>query len=367
MPPKRILQIIPSLDRAGAEKQLTLLAKGLPRDEFDLHVCALTRGGPYAVELETSGIPVHIIGKRWKVEPLAFWKLYRLVCRLQPDLIQTWLFAANSYGRAVAALVGVKAVIASEQCVDLWKNGCQLSIDRFFSRWTETIIVNGMGVRDFYVAQGIAKEKIVVIANGIPTPSPARITRQMLLSELSLPENARLIGAIGRLWPQKRIRDVIWAGELLKVVRDDAHVLIIGDGPQRQSLERFCNNLQIRDRVHFLGHRNDVDQILEHLDVLWLASGYEGLPNVIMEAMAMGVPVVATDIPGNRDLVAHEQTGYLFPIGDRAALAGWTNHLLDHNDQRKAMGAAGQAALADRYTVEKMVQKHVTIYRQLLQ
>ena len=149
------------------------------------------------------------------------------------------------------------------------------------------------------------------------------------------------MAAIGRLRSHKRVRDVIWAGELLKVVRDDTHILILGDGPQRQALERFRDHVEIRDRVHFLGHRNDIDQILEHLDVLWLASAYEGFPNVILEAMVAGIPVVATDIPGNRDLVVHEKTGYLFPVGDRAALASWTNQLLDHSERARSMGEAG--------------------------
>ena len=93
---KRILHIIPSLDRAGAEKQMTLLVGGLPREAFEVHVCALTRGGPRQLELEAAGIPVTVIGKRFKVDPLAAWRLQRYVNRLRPDLVHTWLFAANA-------------------------------------------------------------------------------------------------------------------------------------------------------------------------------------------------------------------------------------------------------------------------------
>ena len=96
---RRILQIIPSLDRAGAEKQMALLVEGLPRDEFDVHVGVLTRGGPLWDDLRRAGIPVTLIGKRWRIDPQAYWRLKRLAARLRPDLIHTWLFAANAYGR----------------------------------------------------------------------------------------------------------------------------------------------------------------------------------------------------------------------------------------------------------------------------
>ena len=99
---KRILQIIPSLDRAGAEKQFTLLATQLDRNEFDVHACVLTRGGPYEAELKEHEIAFTLIGKSWKVDPRAYWQLRVLIRRLKPDIVQTWLFAANAYGRAAA-------------------------------------------------------------------------------------------------------------------------------------------------------------------------------------------------------------------------------------------------------------------------
>ncbi len=367
MSAKRILQIIPSLDRAGAEKQLALLVQGLPRNEFDVHVCALTCGGSLCAELEQANIPVHIIGKRWKIDPITAWKLHRLLHHLRPDLVHTWMFTANSYGRALAVFSGAERVVASEPCDGYWKGKYELAVDRFDTCWTDRIIVNSKGVYDFYATRGIDTAKIELIANGLPEYAPSRLTRRELLSDLSLPPDSKVVAVIGRLCPRKRIRDAIWAGELLKVVRDDVHILIIGDGPQRYQLERFCENIEIRDRVHFLGHRNDVDQIISHLDVVWLASSHEGFSNSIMESMAAGVPVVATDIPGNRDLVIHNTTGYLFPVGDRAALASWTNHLLDDPEKLRDMGKAGCAALKNQYPVDTLVHRHAAVYRQLLQ
>ncbi len=166
-PDLRILQIIPSLDQAGAEKQMVLLATGLARPEFDVHVCALTRLGPLAEPLREGGIPVESIEKRWKVDPAAYYRLRRLIQRLQPDLVHTWIFAANSYGRQAALGAGVKHVLAGERCVDRWKAWHELAIDRHLARKTDWIVTNSSGVRDFYVEHGLPREKFVIIPNGI--------------------------------------------------------------------------------------------------------------------------------------------------------------------------------------------------------
>jgi glycosyltransferase involved in cell wall biosynthesis len=176
----------------------------------------------------------------------------------------------------------------------------------------------------------------------------------------------RLIGAAGRLWPQKRVKDLIWAADLLKSTRDDAHLLIIGDGPQRWRLERYREQNQITERVHFLGEREDVPRLMPHFDALWLASEYEGQSNAIMEAMAAGVPVIATDIPGNRDLVVPEVTGYLVPVGDRFEFTRRTHRLLDDEPLRKRLGEAGRNRVFHEFTVQRMVERHAALYRELV-
>ena len=363
---KRILQIIPTLDRAGAEKQLTTLARGLPRDEFDVHVCALTRGGPLEADLHSAGIPTTVIGKRWRLDPRAFWRLRRHVEGLRPELIHTWIFAANSYGRAAGIACGVKCLVASERCVDPWKGWLELAVDRRLARYTRQIVANSPAVRDFYVRRGIPPQKFRVIANGVGPATPSRWTRRQLLAELDLPGDARLIGSVGRLWPQKRVKDAIWAADILKVIRQDVHLLVIGDGPHRPRLQKYRDQVLIRDKVHFLGHRNDVPHLLPHLDVLWSTSAYEGQSNTIMEAMAAGVPVVATDIPGTRDLVLAEKTGCLIPVGDRARLAKCTNDLLNDADLARRLGQAGQQRALEQFSVEKMVGQYAELYRELL-
>jgi glycosyltransferase involved in cell wall biosynthesis len=370
---KRILEIIPTLDRAGAEKQLALLAAGLPADEFEVHVCALTRGGPLLEDLDRAGIPTTVIGKRWKIDPQAFFRLKRFVADWKPDLIHTWIFAANAYGRAAGMWCKVKCLVAGERCVDPWKGGRDLAIDRYLARRTAKIVTNSSGVKEFYKAHGLPPEKFVIIPNGILPPKPSTTPRDVLLDELGLPAGSRLIGLVGRLWAQKRVDDAIWAADLLKRVRDDTHLLILGDGPLGERLRRFRDKVEICDRVHFLGHRDDAWRIIPHFDVLWSTSAYEGQSNVIMEAMSHGVPVVATDIAGTRDLVVPDVTGRLVSATKadserrRAAFAKHTQQLLEDPTLAAQMGAAAKTRMETEFTVEKMVAAHAELYRELLQ
>jgi glycosyltransferase involved in cell wall biosynthesis len=362
----RILHIIPTLDPHGAEKQLTLLATGLPRERFEVHVCALTRGGPYEATLRQAGIPVTVIGKRRKLDPAAFWRLKRQIAAFKPDIVHTWLFAANSYGRAAALAAGVKHIVAAERCVDPWKGWHELAVDRYLARRSERIVANSAAVQDFYVRHGLPAEKFRIISNAVGPAKPSCVSRAELLTELGLPADARLIGAIGRLWPQKRVKELVWGVDQLRCVYDHAHLLVIGDGPLRDQLERYARLCEVTDYAHFLGTRTDVPRLLPHFDVLWLASGYEGQSNAVMEAMAAGIPVVATDIPGNRDLVVHGETGYLIPLNSRSAFAKFTLPFLEDAALAEQLGEAGKARMAAEFSVERMVVRYVDLYSEIL-
>ncbi len=367
--PLKIALVIPTMDRGGAEKQVVLLATGLARAGCDVRVVLLTRDGPRSESLRQAGIEVVLIGKKFKVDPTALVRLAKWFGEWQPDVVHTWLFAANSFGRVAAHHASVPVIIASERCVDPWKRDWHFVIDRWLQKWTDAVTTNSEGVRDFYVDHGISPDKFVIIPNGIEpatTNDPsARIDRRTALQRLEVGEDHRLILAVGRLWPQKRIRDLIWAAELLGTLRQDTTLVIIGDGPQRDEMLRHRDAVSRVAHIRFAGDRDDVLQLLPHADAFWIASEYEGQSNAVIEAMQAGVPVVASNIPGNRDLVIDDQTGCLFELGDTGKLAEKTHELLSNPDMSARLAAAAKSRIETKFTIDAMIDAHLTLYQRL--
>lgn len=403
---KKILQIIPTLDRSGAEKQLVLLATNLPRDEFEVEVLALTRSGPLADDLTKADVPLTRIEKRLKFDPPAYVRLKRAIRRFRPDLVHTWLFAANAYGRRAALSCGVPRIVAGERCVDPWKSWYHFFIDRRLAKKTDRIVTNSSGVKEFYVAHGIPAEKFVVIPNAVspPNPVPEPFSRERLIEYFNRPDaeplgdyfpviDSRydpavrnyvprsslgpdrktpfLIGMISRLWPQKRIKDALWVFQTLKVANFDFHAIIIGDGPERETLLRFRDDWKLSDRVHFVGHRDDVARFVPAFDVLLHTSDHEGQSNAILEAMVFGVPVIAMDIPGNRDLVVDGETGRLVPCcgadfqRQRRLFVETILAVLENAPLCEKMAAAAERRVVDEFGLDRMVSRHVELYREL--
>ena len=359
----RVCLIIPTLDQGGAEKQLSLLARGLDRNEFDVSVIVLTRTGPRETELVDSGIPVHHINKKSKLDPFAWLRLRKLLKQLKPDVVHTWLFAANAYGRTAALSAKIPVILGSERSVDLWKNAFQFWIDRLIAKRTHGITVNCQGTIDLYSRHGIDPKSFHLIPNGIEPSEPSKLNRAQACERMGVQVEKKIIVSIGRLWAQKGYKDMLWAAELLRVMREDICYVIIGDGPDRERLELYRDNIRGASQIFFLGHRTDARELLPHCEILWNGSLHEGQSNVILEAMQSGVAVVASDIPGNRELIQHDLTGLLYPVGNVDDLTRYSNQLLNDESRRKKMTADAKKHIQHEHSVEQMISRHANLYR----
>ena len=364
----RVLLVIPTLDRSGAEKQLTLLATHLPESEFQVRVVAVTRGGPYEQELRARGIPVTVLGKRWKFDPLALLKLRREIREFQPDVIHSWLFAANSFCRMVAGGPGQPPVIAAERCVDSWKAGWQLWLDRRQIERTFRLVGNSRAVADFYQEQGFPAERIRVIPNAVvpreQSPAQRAEERVAVLREFDIPADADVVGYTGRIARQKRVPDLVWAFQVLRQCTDNVYFLLVGDGPERRRCLRMAREFDCHHLVRAVGHRDDVPRLLSAVDVLWLASSFEGQSNSVMEAMAVGIPVVVSDIAANRELVVDGETGFVTGVGDSVGFSQFADRLLNDDELSRRIGEAARQRMRDRFSIEQMVTSHGDLYRE---
>jgi len=362
----RIVFVIPTLDQSGAERQLTLLAGGLSRDQYEPHVIALNRGGHYANVLAKQGIPVHVLGKRFRFDPLTWWRLRNLLHQLQPQILQSFIFAANSYVRFPGICPSKTKVIVSERCVDVWKSDWQKSLDRKLADRMHMMTANSDSVADFYRDEiGIPDGRLTVIPNGVPNIDSAASGR--LREELGLSPDCRIIGFVGRLAPQKNLRDLVWGFHLLKqAAKTPVALVIIGEGPQRDSLAQFLTDLGTRELVHFMGHRDDASELMQDFNVFCLPSGFEGMSNSLMEAMACGIPSVVSDIAPNLELIRHEENGLTFPVGKAPDLGKAVLRLLGDDELSRRLGSAAKDLIATAHSVDALVQQHEELYQRLL-
>lgn len=374
--PLKIAQIIPTLDRSGAEKQMLLLCKALKARGHDVHVAALTRLGPLAADFEQAGIPVTLIGKPLKIDPFALRRLTAWLKNGQFDVVQSWIFAANSYARAAARLAfgrnrAKPVVIATEMAVDLWKSPWHFKIDRKLAQWSSAVVGNSKAVVEFYEKQvGLPPGKLHCIYSGIesteatgPDESLKKIARQAL--QLA-PEDGPVLLFAGRLAEQKRVLDLLKAVDILQHLHPRIRLFIAGDGPLKKELIAFAEAVDLKDKALFLGLRNDMAQLYNATDIVVLPSSYEGLPNVVMEAQLRGLPVVAAAAPGTTELVHHPQTGLTHPVGDSTELARLLDELIDNPEKARTLGQQGREMILKDFTVDQMADRFVGLYQNLL-
>jgi glycosyltransferase involved in cell wall biosynthesis len=361
----RILHIIDSVDYNGLATQLLLLAKGLRERGFDVHVCALNQHAPRAAEYVTAGIPTTVIPRRWELDPLADWQLARHVRRLKPDVVHTWNTIPGMFGT-----LAVKCqLIVGQYRMRRWRTAWDAFMERRFSDRVNRYVTDSPTVRDWCVRNGLQVKKFTVIPSGVAAARRSDVSREELLRKLALPADAKLIGIVGRLVPEKRVKDLIWAADLLRVLHDNLRVLIIGDGPLRAQLEEYARLASDADHIQFLGAGDDVWRIMPHLDVLWNGSENVGQSSAILEAMAAGVPVIASDTPTNREVVVENETGYLIPLGNRAgraARARLTDRILTDATLAARLGAGGQRRVDEDFCAEQMIENHTRLYEKIL-
>ncbi|MDG2303909.1 MAG: glycosyltransferase [Candidatus Binatia bacterium] len=365
-PPLRVLFIIDELDIGGTEQQILELVKRIDRERFEPHVCCF-RYGRKAKEIASFGVPVHHEPKRMRADPGLILRLASLMKRERFDIVQTYLWTANTWGRLAARLAGVPIIVASERNVDIWEEAYKRVIGRWLARRTDCVVANSEAVRTYLLDRGgLDPDKVLTIYNGVNferfrAPCDPQVRRQ----ELGVPDDCILAGVVARVEPAKDHGTLLQAMSLIRDRAPKLHLVVVGGGSEEERLRRMTRELRIADRVHFTGFRTDAAEWLQSLDFSVLSSVKEGLSNSVIESMAAGRSIAATDVGGNAEVIIQEETGLLVPARDAPALANALARLCGSKELREKFGRAGQERVETVFAVASMVAHTEQLYRSL--
>ena len=359
----RIAYVIGELGKGGAEYQLVELLRGLDRVRWEPHVVALSAGGYWADEIRRLGVPLVELPSAGSFDWRRLRALRAALRRLAPAVLHTVLWSANCYGRLAAIGLGIGRVVTAERNV-VARPAWERVIERVLDPMTDAYLVNARAVEAELVRHGLARSKIHVVHNGIDVAAlpPFTLERQGARAALGFPPERRLLAQVGRLAPQKDHGTFLRAMAAVARRHDDVDALVVGDGAERARLQDLAASLGLNGRVRWLGLRDDVPRLLAAADVMTLTSRYEGLPNVVLEAMAMGAAVVATDVGGCAELVEDGVDGRLVAPGDAAAVACAVEELLGSEPRRRAFVEAARARVLAEFSREAMVRRTCDLY-----
>lgn len=361
---------ITDLDVGGAERSLVEIATRLDRGRFEPTVYCL--GPRPACEdascvppLEAAGIEVHCLGARGASDFLGvLGKLTGLLRRQSPHVVQTFLFHANLIGRIAAYRAGIRPVVCGIRVAERQARW-HLWADRLTSRMVDRYVCVSHSVAEFSQSVGgLPAGKLTVIPNGVDVAKyPA--ARQADLQQFGLPAGRRAITTIGRLEHQKGLDWLLDAAPSVLNRLPGYDLLLVGDGPERAKLEALARSSATADRVHFAGWRPDVREILAASDLLVLPSRWEGMPNVVLQAMATRLPVVASDVEGVRETLGPLAEGQAVSFGDTSGLVNAITRLLTDAELRSGVGKANRQRVAEHFAWERIVAAYQDLWRGL--
>lgn len=353
----RILYIIGQLSPDGTEWQLVHLLRGIDKAVFQCYVCSLWPVLDLAPEVRESGAVLVPIYKRFRFDPTVPFRLARFIRREKIDIVHCMLPTANLWGRLGGILARAKIVV-SERNVETWKPWYWLWLDRLLARYTNLILANAEAIKKFVVSSTkIEPDRVRVIYNSVNPARFSSVDPAALRSEFGIMPEARVVTSIGRLEEQKDFSTFLAACAMVRerVGSLPIKILIVGQGPLREDLERQTQALGLSGETMFLGWRKDIGTVLALTDIFVLTSIREGLPNVVLEAMAARKPVVASRVGGTPEAVVDGVTGLLISPRDATGCAEAICRLLDNPTEAAAMGERGRACVNEKFTQARMV------------
>lgn len=353
-----ICHVVLSLEPGGLENGVVNVVNGLNTTEFRSSVCCVRRGGEFAARIRPS-IPIVTMGLQSGKDPLTVLNMARFFRRSRIDIVHTRNVTTFFYGLVAARLAGIPAVVHSEHGRTFPVRPRSAMAQRFMLRATDAAFAVSAQLRaDLARELKVDRDRFEVIHNGVD------VAAFCAAGANAPPSRALRIGSVGRLVAVKNYPLLLQAFARLPAVLG-CELVLVGDGPERGALSKLATELGIADRVEFAGHRDDVAQLLRAMDIFVLPSLSEGMSNTLLEALAAGLPVVASDVGGNREIVESERSGLLFRSGDVAHAAAQLLRLAESAGLRRSLGQEGAARVRKEFSIEAMIRRYESLYRRV--
>jgi len=366
--PIKVVHLVPGLGIGGTEKQVRLLLTHLDKTRWDVQLWALKKDrGPLGDRLMEKGIPVKTFGGHsWKSSIWLLPKLWWELIRQKPDILHTWLTPANAIGRLAAKLArGHTRIVSSLRVVEKRKWPYFALESR--TQLSKAITVNARAVLDFaQVTLKIPASKLVLIPNAWQEEPPNPQSTINLPMDWLKPD-IHLIGAAGRLDEQKGFPILLKAFERIHFAFPNARLIIAGEGPLKNNLKKQIKELSLKGRVILLGALPDLEDFFARIRLFVLSSLWEGMPNVLIEAMAHGVPIVATKVGGVEELVTHGKTGILVSENDEMALMEGIRQTILKPEEARARSVDAKSIIRTQYSLPQSIRLTENLYKDLLE
>ena len=370
----RLLNVVPTLLCGGTENHFMTLARSLDKARFDLRFACLRKWGPFVDELSELRIPLTeypVTTFRSVKAVVQQARLARYVRQQAVDIVHTYSFYGNVFAIPPGRL-SASVVIASIRDRGPYLTTMQRRVQRQVCRLADCVLVNADAVRQWLLADGYDASKIVVIPNGVDLGRFGGVDRAGVRRSLGVPDTARLVGVVSRLSRLKGIEDFLQAAATISATRDNVRFVIVGEPSpinDRAYFEELCaqaRSLGIAGLVTFTGLRSDVPELMSAFDVSVMPSLNEALSNVLLESMAAGAAVVATNVGGTPEALRDGVNGVLIPPSRPELMAAAIERLLDAPAQARQLGIKARQTIEERYSLDRMVRATELLYDGLL-
>ena len=369
-----ILYVVDNLTFGGGERGFTQLSNALDKGRYNIFI-ACSPGGELENRIRDIDVQIKFMDFRKRINSRIFIELIRIIKQENIHIVHSVGSRADFYARLAAKIAGAPIIISTLAMfvegfdTDPLRKALYVILDRFSERFVDTFIVVSEALKHtLHTRHHIDKRKITRIYNGVELDlySPHTKYSESIRNEFAIQDSTPLVGTIGRCVYQKGFEYFLLAASIILRKYPDVKFILVGDGPLRTQLENMAQRLGIANSIIFTGFRNNIPKILAEMDIFVLSSVLEGLPRVVIEAMAAGKPIVATDIEGAREELNHGQEGIIVPSRNPTALAQGIIELLINRDKAKEMGLRARKKAQRLFDLKETVENIDSLYQRLI-